>query len=422
MMKKWFGKLLPPFLVCAAAAAAVLIGTAYFDFISQKIYEDSTGHLKEIYGQVNRSFGSFVEKNWGLLESWSDHFSEEDDDETAAFLKREQEYWGFSEFYFLSADKACMTPDGERSEMELGGAWDSLIGQEEPLMAGEVLPSGQEVTVFAVPAVHGEYKDFAYDAIAVSYTNADMASSLNVDAFSGKARCFVIHNDGQVLLSTQSGGNVFDNYLIYLRAASDLEEERLAQIQNDWEKGDAGLLQCKIGDVTHCILYQPVGYLDYVLLSVMPQSAISTGFLSVQNTTIAVLIVIFLLIGVTLAAMIAARIRRQSRRSRMELQYRERMFDVLSGSVDDIFIMLNAEDQNVDYISPNIERLVGIPVKEARKNIRVLEKCAVGQDIVIPRQELEEIPVHDSRGWECEYVHQSTGERRRSRCSATGCG
>ena len=138
-MKKWFGKLLPSFLMCIVGIAAVVIGITYFNFISQRIYDDSTGHLEEIYDQVNRSFGSFVERNWGLLESWGDYpaltgrsengstaISETENDrpvisETESgssgsfsdFIRKEQSYWGFSGFYFLSKDKSCMTLDGQ---------------------------------------------------------------------------------------------------------------------------------------------------------------------------------------------------------------------------------------------------------------------------------------------------------------------
>ncbi len=414
-MKKWFGKVLPSFLICAAGATAILIGIAYFHFISRKIYEDSTDHLQEIYGQVNRSFSSFVERNWGLLEGWEDCFAlagGAESGEAADFIAEEKEIWGFSEFYFLSEGGTCRTLDGAEADMELGWAWDGLFQEKDPVMAGETLPTGQEIIVFAVPVEHGEYAGFGFDAIAVSYTNEDLASSLNVSAFDGKAMSFVIHNDGIVLLSTQTGGSVFQNYLVYLRAASDLDEDALARIQDDWTDGTPGLLQCQIGGVDYCILYQPVGYRDYILLSAVPQSAVSAGFLSVQKITMNVLISIFLLVGVTVTAILLVRNSRQSRKNRMELQYRESMFDVLSNSVDDIFIMLNTDDQSVDYISPNIERLLGIPVEEARADIRVMEKCAVNYDVVIPKEVLESIPLQGNRYWECEYMHQSTGERR----------
>ncbi len=414
-MKKWFGKWLPAFLLGIVGAAVILIGIVYFNFISQRIYEDSTDHLEEIYGQVNRSFRSFIDRNWGILNGWGDSFSLTSDEanvRVADLIREEQGYWGFSEFYFLSADESCRTLDGVESSLKLEGFWESLMVRREPVMAGESIPDGQEVTVFAVPVQHGSYEGFGFDAIAISYTNADMAKSLNVNAFSGKAKCFVIHGDGTVLLSTQTGGNVFSNYLVYLKAASDLNEAKLSQIQKQWESGVSGIVQCKIGGDTCCVLYQPVGYGDYVLLSVVPWNVVSAGFLGVQKITMNVLIVIFLLIGAAALAFIIWRGHNQSRKNRMELQYRELMFDVLSSSVDDIFIMLNGENQSVDYISPNIERLLGISMEEAKKNIRVMEKCAVNYDVVIPRGELAAIPIGGNRYWECEYMHQTTGERR----------
>ncbi len=416
-MKTRLRKILPFLLVCAAFAIAILIGTFYFNFISRQIYEDSTRYLGEIYGQVNRAFGTFVERNWGLLDGWGEYLSVTGnggtDSEVAEYLEGKRRFWGFSDFYFLSGDGDALTVEGEEETLDLGEeTWAALLEKREPVMAGEKRANGQEITVFAAPAEPGAYEGFAYEAIAVSYTNADMASSLNVDAFAGKAKCFVIRTDGSVLLSTQSGGSVFENYLVYLKAASDLSDAVLEKIQKDWLDGASGTVQCRIGDVDHCVLYQPVGYQDFYLLSSVPQSAASAGFLSVQQITTNVLIVIFLLVGAAVIALLAMRSYAQSRKSRTELQYRERMFDVLSNNVDDIFIMLDAADQQVDYISPNLERLLGIPLEEARRDIRVMEKCAVNYNVVIPKAELEAIPLNENRLWECEYMHQNTGERR----------
>ena len=410
-MKKKLLKFIPALLVCVAAAAAVWIGTVYSRFISQRIYEDSTGHLQEIYSQVNRAFGAFVERNWGLLDSRGKYLAQLDDDESGVseFIDRERRSWGFSEFYFLSEDGACMTADGTEWAMALEGVWDSLVS--EPVMVGQTLSTGQEVTVFAVPAP-GSYRGFDYDAVAISYTSDDMAASLNVDAFAGKAKCFVIHSDGTVLLSTQAGGSVFQNYLVYLRAASDLNEEELAGIQSDWAGGLSGLLQCDIGGESYFILYQSVGYRDFVLLSAVPQSVVSAGFLSVQQTTMYVFIVIFLLIGAAVVFLILVRSSVRSRKDRMALQYRDLMFDALSSSVDDIFLMLDIDNHRADYLSPNVERLLGIPAEEARADLRVMEKCAINGDVFIPRQELEAIPLGGSIYRECEYMHLTTGERR----------
>ena len=412
-MKKLFGRIIPVISVIAVCAVVITIIAAYFNFISQRIYEDSTSHLYEIYAQVNRSFGSFVERNWGLLRGWGRYFSAVGDDEAVAeFVTRERDYWGFTELYFISADGGFITADGRKSSEPDGEGFSAFIESGEPTMSGQTLPNGKGVTVFAMPTERSEFRGVEYEAVAISYTNDDLASSLNVDAFSGKAKCFVVDSDGSVLLSTRTGGSVYKNYIQYLGAASDIGEEGLESLTKDWENGLSGLVQCKIGGEDQCILYQPVGYQDFVLLSAVPESSVSAGFLSVQKITANVLLAIFLIIGVTAAVFLIMRYSSEKKSSSIELQYRELMFSVLSNSVDDIFIMLDSENQNVDYISPNVERLLGIPADEARKNIRALEKCAVNYNVVIPKSEIEKIPLNGSICRECEYMHQSTGERR----------
>ena len=407
--------MLPKLAAALIVVAAVLVGVFYFRYISDRIYEDSTGHLQEIYGQVNRSFGAFVERNWELLRSWGEAVAlsgDSDRGDVEAFIGRERERWGFSRFYFLSPDQTYMTVDGAERQIDLGDAWGTLLEDGEPIMAGENTATGQAVTVFAVPTEPGTYRGFDYVAMAVSYTNEDLTHSLNVDAFQGQAQCFVINGDGSVLLSTNSGGSVFGNYLKYLDAASDLSDWELADVRADWVQGVQGLRRCVINGKESCILYQPVNYRGYILLSVVPLDALGQGLMQVQKVTMGFLAVIFLLLLAAGVWVTVARGRRVSRRNRTELAYRERMFDVLSNSVDDIFLMLDSGDFRVDYVSPNIQRLLGIPVKDARENISVMSKCAVDFDVVIPVERMRSIPLNGSIHQECEYLHQITGERR----------
>ncbi len=414
-MKKWFGKALPAFFTALTAVAVILIGVIYFNFISDRIYEDSTGHLREIYGQVNSSFGAFLERNWGLLDSWSDYLGAtggEGDEAAKSYLEDKQSHWSFSEFYFLSSDKHSLSLSGEEDGVSLTGEWELLMDSRDPVIAGESLSTGQEVTLFAVPSEHGVYRGFEYDAIALTYTNADLASSLNVNAFGGRAKCFVIHGDGNVLLSTRAGGSVFGNLSRYFEAASDMDPGELQKMCSDWASGGTGIVRCRIADETQVALYEPVGYQDYVLLAVVPESTISAGFLSVQQTTIYVLILIFTILCAAIVTAIVLRGRRRSRLDRMEVQSRELMFNTLSQSVDDIFLMLDISNRRIDYLSPNVTRLLGIDAEEAQRDIRVMEKCAINGDVFIPKDEFRSIPLHGSILRECEYMHQTTGERR----------
>ena len=275
-MKKWLQKYWTVLSMGIVAVAVVLIAFVYFHFISQRIYDDSAVHLKEIYSQVSRSFAAFMERNWGFLDSCDEYLVQAKGDKAAVrgFLSREKDYWNFTEFYFLSSDdRTCLTPGGRVMDVPEGEEWDELYPDSEPIMAG----GDQDTTVFAAPTRPGSFAGYGYDAIAVSYNNADLAEALNVTAFSGSGRCFIIRNDGSVLLSTRTGGNVFSNYLTYLKGASDFTQEQLSQIESDWQAGRDNVLRCTIGSVDYFILYQPLGYQDYTLLSAVPRSAVSSA-------------------------------------------------------------------------------------------------------------------------------------------------
>lgn len=74
--------------------------------------------------------------------------------------------------------------------------------------------------------------------------------------------------------------------------------------------------------------------------------------------------------------------------------------------------MLDAEDFRVDYISPNIERLVGISESSARENIRVVDRLVRDKDTVLILDKLGEILPGEQRDWDREYIHQKTGNER----------
>lgn len=62
------------------------------------------------------------------------------------------------------------------------------------------------------------------------------------------------------------------------------------------------------------------------------------------------------------------------RRKDTEIRYRDELFQKLSLNVDDVFLMLDAKISQTDYVSPNIERLLGIPWREVRQDVHALDK------------------------------------------------
>ena len=74
--------------------------------------------------------------------------------------------------------------------------------------------------------------------------------------------------------------------------------------------------------------------------------------------------------------------------------------------------MMDAETSHTDYISPNIERLLGLTLEQVRQDVHILaalhEKDSPDRDTNF----LEGLQRGEQREWDTDYVHQETGERR----------
>ena len=100
------------------------------------------------------------------------------------------------------------------------------------------------------------------------------------------------------------------------------------------------------------------------------------------------------------------------RRKNTEILYRDELFQKLSLNVDDVFLMLDAKTSKVDYVSPNIERLLGLPWKEVRQDVHVLANLHPKDDPDRDKNFLEGLYRGEQREWDAAYMHQETKELR----------
>ncbi|MBR3690724.1 MAG: response regulator [Eggerthellaceae bacterium] len=149
------------------------------------------------------------------------------------------------------------------------------------------------------------------------------------------------------------------------------------------------------------------------MLGVVPKSVVNAAISEIQWVTVAVFGGVFILIGITSIVFLLWRGKRALNSKEAEIEHREHLFTTMADNTDDIFILFSADDYSVEYVSPNIERILGIPAIEVQKNLRALDVSILEGDVSYPgRAELDQI----SRGrcWQDERVrvHQKTNERR----------
>lgn len=402
------------FVAVILLIAISVFSIRYYFFVSQTIYTESVSHLTEIFHQSNRSLHNFGEKSWTNMHIWVDYLQDvSDEKQIAEFVNHAKEETGFTDFYFISREGDYRTVSGETGYLDLKDELPELILHGKDTVVNSVVPGQPQIMVFVTPAARGTYQGFDYEAIAVGFNNADIVNALKISAFDNTATSYVIHSDGRVIVdnASEKQQDVY-NFLAMLRKYSDLSSEEIGKLQADLKQGKSGAALVHLDDTGYYLIYEAADFEDWALVGLVPASVVNASMNKLQYSTL------FLVAGITLAIallMLAFVIRRNQlklKKKDTEILYRDELFSKLSIHVDDVFLMLDAEQLRVDYISPNIEKLMGITEKVARGNIHELNRLLKPEETIqIWDQILDMVPGQQME-WDREYIHQKTGEER----------
>ena len=404
------------------AAAAILLlvllavgfSARYISFVSQTIYQESTTHLEEVLHKSNNMLKEMVRKNLTYLHLYND-FLENTSDEAKiqAYIEKAQQNTGFADFYFLTYDGNYMTVTGETGYLGLQTNLDEKLAHDEDVVVNTALPGKPQMLAFICPETQGSYRGFAYDAIAISYYNDAVLKLLDNSAFQGNASNYVIYPDGRVVIdnSVNRKETVY-NFIAMLRSYSDLSEEQITELSNAFAQGSSGNLRVTLGGISYYLVYEGTAVQNWTMLGLVPVRVVNASLDKLWFHTIQIVAGIVAGLALLVILLIVRRSHTTLRRKNTEISYRDELFQKLSLNVDDVFLMLDAETAKVDYVSPNIGRLLGIPWKEVRQDARVLAALRPKVDPDRDKNFLEGLLSGEQREWDTEYEHRETKERR----------
>ena len=401
-----------------AVLAALLLGVGiltsfvvFTDFMEQTIYEESTAHLTEIYHQANQTLYNKVSFNWGVMRMWTPYLERSQSDaDVCAFLAQAKEEYQFTDFFFVSRDGSYITLDGEQGYLDLGRMLSQLILEQLPIVANSVVPDKPEIMVFAVPTAKGSYQGFAYEAIAVTYNNKDLVDSLKISAFEGHGSTFAVLPDGRVVLDSSSADmSGVHNILAMLKNSAGFTEEQIDALQKAFAAGKSGNLEFSIHGVGYYMVYGSASFQNWTVLGIAPKSIVNANMNRLQYTTMAVMSGIVGMLAVTVLLLMVQSNRQKLRKKDQQLLAREELFSSLSRNVDDVFLMIDTSTGKVEYISPNVRRILGISPETVQEDFHVL--CSAGGDNCrSPLDDLMQMEQGTQQEWDREFIHQETGE------------
>ena len=404
------------------AAAAILLlvllavglSVRYISFVSQTIYQESTLHLEEVLHKSNNMLKEMVRKNVTYLHLYNGFLENtSDEDEIQAYIEQAQQNTGFVDFYFLTYDGNYMTVTGETGYLGLQANLDEQLSEGKDIVMNTALPGKPQMLAFICPKTHDSYRGFAYDAIAISYYNDAVLRLLDSSAFEGNASNYVIYPDGRVVIdnSVNRKETVY-NFIAMLRSYSDLSEKQITELSNAFAQGSRGNMKVKLGDTSYYLVYEGTAVQNWTMVGLVSTKIVNASLDELWFHTVQIVAGIVAGLALLVILLIVRRSHTTLRRKNTEILYRDELFQKLSLNVDDVFLMLDAETSKADYVSPNIERLLGIPWREVRQDARVLATLYPNGFPERDKNYLKGLLSGQQREWDFEFEHRETKERR----------
>ena len=408
MKKRWIALL----LVLVLAAGVIWAGSAYFDFVAQTIFDESTAHLTEIFHQANQQLYNLVSDNWSRMRMWAPYIEKtQSDEEIVAYVNQAREESNFTNFYFISRDGKYITLSEDRGYLDLREQLPTLILDDQPIVVNSVVPDKPEIMVFAIPTERGSFRGFDYEAIAITYNNSDMVEALKISAFNGQASTYAVLPDGRIAVDNSSEAmDSVHNLFVLLEESKSLTDDQITALQQDFLSGNSGSLLFKINGVSNYLVYESANFQNWTVVGIVPADVVNSSMNELQTTTITVVSAITIAMAVMLLLLVIIQNRQKLKQKDNALLARDELFSKLSVNVDDVFLMVDAKDLRVEYVSPNIEKLVGISEQQVFDDIHEIEHLLRTDESEHILDQLSDILPGEQRLWDREYIHQITGE------------
>lgn len=361
-------KSFPAGILASAAAALLAVGffLLHFNIVRDKIYEVNAKQITEQYEIVSGHFVNQANGNYNHLVTIESvlKFTDEPLDD---FFRISRECWGYTDLYFIRESGEYISSDGTKGRFDFNERARYAIREKEKILAMGSIPDKGDTAFYIKTVDNGVYMDFPYEAIAIGYDKSAVADSLSVSLYSGTADTFVVSRDGRIVFSDY-GENISSIYTI-LSEKQSYSHSDLNSLKKVIRTGGKWNSLIKIDGEIYYAAALDMGFHDWTMIGLIPEDEVNDAMKDVQKITMAATGALLFLFMMTVIIGILRKSRINVRRTKEQLLYREQLFDVLSNQTDEVLIMFSPNSITPEYVSPNIEKVMGTPLSEAQKNI-----------------------------------------------------
>ena len=336
---------------------------AYSCYTQRQIYHESTQNLLSTYGQVSKTFTMFVQRNWNILEIWSEDLVQlEEETNTEVKWRRyvnEKANWQYSEVTLFNTDDQFWTVSGRWGDApHMQSALEEVYTMDGPIVTSYISSMGVRKVMFAQQIEPVTMDGVTYTSLAICYDNSALENMLGGLAYEGQSDCYIVRSNGNIVLSTEPKSEIpeqMTNLFDYLEANVKADQPYFDEMRENLPLQQKGSVSYTFNRKRYYMVYQPVGVKDWAIIGIVPTDVIDAGMRRVQMFTIALLTVLSLVIlggaGKIIYDTVKTR-KEKAEAERTELQRRkeltEQMFHGMARIVDR-FVVCDLENDHYEY-------------------------------------------------------------------------
>ena len=404
-------------LLAIVVFTACYFGYAYLNNADTLIFMESASHLEEIYSYLGKYISSTNNNSFDSMHLFMTQLeytldSGGDDQFVSDMVSAWKENLGFKEFYFISRNGELMSIDGKYKRFDLSSSLVDLMINGRDIMTDVSMPGSDGLTLYAIKCRKHKYRSFNYEAIAVTFSNDNILDLLSISAFDSKSDNYVINGEGRIIFNGSSFRNTenrFYNVVNYLEDNSDLTNQKLLSLEKSWTEGSMITLSTKIESVPYYLVSVPLEQSGWILVGMVDAGVVNKNISQLQNLTMGLGFSVSALLLVILFSIVVTSYIKTKKRQQDEIMFRDSLFSDLSQNVNDVFVILEEKTDEVVYVTPNIDSVLGVKEEDVKKDITTIDGINVDRLIA---SNLMELNKKDKISWTQEYLNNDIGETR----------
>lgn len=414
-MKKrtgWLKGIFPACIVMAVFAVSIFY---YLRDIRDSLWEQAISNVLEVTSQGGHAFEIYIEKDMQILDRIEKHLvMEKSDDESAIIECIDSFEESEAHFTVISEKRAVMYSNEGKTARKIDK--DEMAIYEGFADRGVREPYMDE---YMEEKVIGGYKRFMFDdgtegIVEIKRPLAVVAEEFMLSFYNDAGFSFIVNKDGDILTQSTHKETVTYSNILETVGTSGNGRDETREFKDSMANEGSGVREFVFDGEDHVLAFTPVDGTDgWYLVAIVPNAVImkhSNEILKNSRTFM------FLFGGILFIGAAFVYMGRKSQKQIMEkegdVQYREQLFSILANNTDDIFLTFTTDDMAVEYVSPNVERILGISPDEVKANIRVLERVLADDGENIDYNSVKNLKLGGSVSHEGERIHRKKGDRR----------